>query len=422
MTTEAMQVRDATPVYVAQVHMPKAPAGYKQTEVGVIPVDWEVSRIDTHTTIKTGSRNTQDRVKGGAYPFFVRSQQIERIDTFSFDGESVLTAGDGVGTGKVFHYIDGKFDVHQRVYKISDFSDQLDGRYFFYHFSTRFYDRIMSMTAKSSVDSVRMEMIAGMEILLPPEPEQRAIATALSDVDALLEALDRLIAKKRDIIKATMQQLLTAQTRLPGFEGEWESVSLRQVVTQKATNGIVTAGTFVQDGVKMLRGGDISDGRISGDLPMVSRLKAAEYSRTTLIKDDVVIALVGYPGASAKIPTRLIGANISRAVGLLRLNGKICPNFLVHFLNSPYGRRMVLAPSAGSAQQVVNLSALNKLRFSIPHVSEQDAIASVLSGMDAELDALEQRRAKASRLKQAMMQELLTGRTRLVETIFEGAS
>jgi type I restriction enzyme, S subunit len=147
---------------------------------------------------------------------------------------------------------------------------------------------------------------------------------------------------------------------------------------------------------------------------MVSREKAAEYSRTALEKNDVVIALVGYPGASAQILDELIGSNISRAVGLLRPNGRVSADFLVCFLNSPHGRRMVLAPSAGSAQQVVNLAALNKLRFSIPTIPEQTAIAEVLSDMDAELWVLGQRREKARALRQAMMQELLTGKTRLV--------
>ena len=202
------------------------PPGYKRTEVGLMPEDWKVARIGDNTSIKTGSKNTQDKQDNGDYPFFVRSQEIESISSYSYDGEAVLTAGDGVGTGKVFHYINGRFDLHQRVYRIADFSDQLNGRYFFYQFSTNFYDRIMSMTAKSSVDSVRLEAIADMQIPLPPLPEQRAIAEALSDVDDLLAALEGLIAKKRGIKQAAMQQLLTGKTRLPGFSGEWETKRL----------------------------------------------------------------------------------------------------------------------------------------------------------------------------------------------------
>ena len=196
--------------------------GYKQTEVGIIPVDWDVDYIENIGHVTTGSKNTQDRIEDGEYPFFVRSQSIERINTFSFDGEAVLTAGDGVGTGKVFHYINGKFDVHQRVYRISDFSPKVNGHFFFFYFSRNFYNRIMQMTAKSSVDSVRRDMITRMMVPLPTiEGEQDAISQAIRDTDSLLDSLDRLIAKKCDLKQAAMQQLLTGKTRLPGFEGEW---------------------------------------------------------------------------------------------------------------------------------------------------------------------------------------------------------
>jgi type I restriction enzyme, S subunit len=185
-----------------------------QTRLPGFKGEWDVARIGEHASIKTGSKNTQDRVADGKYPFFVRSQQIERINTYSYDGEAVLTAGDGVGTGKVFHYIRGRFDVHQRVYMIAEFSDQLHGRYFFYQFSTRFYDRIMSMTAKSSVDSVRMEMIAGMQIPLPSSEEQHAIAAVLSDMDAEIAALEARLAKTSALKQGMMQELLTGRIRL----------------------------------------------------------------------------------------------------------------------------------------------------------------------------------------------------------------
>lgn len=92
--------------------------GVQQTEVGIIPTDWEIDEIQNLCSISTGDKNTQDRIEGGTYPFFVRSQTVERINSYSYDGEAVLTAGDGVGTGKVFHYIYGKFDYHQRVYGV----------------------------------------------------------------------------------------------------------------------------------------------------------------------------------------------------------------------------------------------------------------------------------------------------------------
>ena len=104
--------------------------------------DWPQTIVADIAEVTTGERDTQDRIPDGQYPFFVRSQTVERIDSFSFDGEAVLTAGDGVGVGKIYHYINGKFDFHQRVYRISNFRDY-DGKFFFYFFSSHFYAEAM---------------------------------------------------------------------------------------------------------------------------------------------------------------------------------------------------------------------------------------------------------------------------------------
>jgi len=125
--------------------------------------------------------------------------------------------------------------------------------------------------------------------------------------------------------------------------------------------------------------------------------------------------LVGYPGEAAKVPRKYVGANISRAVGLLRIRDTVDADYVVSWLNSPMGRRIVLAPSAGSAQVVVNLKDLNNLVFPFPPtLEEQSVIATVLTDMDTEIAALEQKRDKTKLIKQGMMQELLTGKTRLI--------
>ena len=185
-----------------------------QTRLPGFSGEWGKEEIKNLALITTGTKNTQDKIDDGKYPFFVRSQTIERINSYSFDGEAVLTAGDGVGTGKVFHYINGKCDIHQRVYRISHFSEQLNGYYFFLYFSSYFYNRIMQMTAKSSVDSVRMEMIANMKIPLPSFSEQTAIATILSDMDTEINALESRRDKTRDLKQGMMQELLTGRIRL----------------------------------------------------------------------------------------------------------------------------------------------------------------------------------------------------------------
>ena len=203
------------------------------------------------------------------------------------------------------------------------------------------------------------------------------------------------------------------KTEIGVIPEDWDVGILRPFLRQDATYGIVKAGAFQKAGVPMLRGGDIVDGRVADDQPFITPEKSLEYSRTILQRDDAVIALVGYPGESAVIPSRLVGANISRAVGLLRVGSKLDPRYLVCFLNSPSGREEFLRPSAGSAQIVVNLAALNKLRLPVPPLSEQLAIAEALSDVDTSIAALLRLITKKRDLRQGAMERLLTGKTRL---------
>jgi len=147
---------------------------------------WEQRKVKDLCSISTGKSNTQDAVNGGVYPFFVRSPIIEQSDKFLFDEEAVLTVGDGVGTGKVFHYIHGKYDLHQRVYRMFDFSEEIIAKYFYHYFSNHFYERVMSMTAKTSVDSVRYDMISEMGIALPNKKEQHLINSYFDNLDNLI--------------------------------------------------------------------------------------------------------------------------------------------------------------------------------------------------------------------------------------------
>jgi type I restriction enzyme S subunit len=142
-----------------------------------------------------------------------------------------------VGTGKVFHYINGKFEVHQRVYQISQFSERVNGYFFYLYFSTHFYKRIMQMTAKSSVDSVRKEMIGRMQIPLPPtKAEQTAIAEVLSDMDAEIAALEARREKTRALKQAMMQELLTGRTRLIVPASESNATASPQPESPKTEN------------------------------------------------------------------------------------------------------------------------------------------------------------------------------------------
>ncbi|WP_018341674.1 restriction endonuclease subunit S [Cytophaga aurantiaca] len=159
--------------------------------------EWETKTIGEIAKVTTGNKDTQNKVDNGLYPFFVRSQTVERINSYSYDGEAILTSGDGVGVGKNFHYIVGKFDFHQRVYSIYNFSEKTYGKFVYMYFSQYFNERVMRMSAKNSVDSVRMSMISDMPIILPKKNEQVKIAECLSSLDELIiEQTDKLEALK----------------------------------------------------------------------------------------------------------------------------------------------------------------------------------------------------------------------------------
>ena len=167
---------------------------------------WELRKSKELCTISTGKGNTQDKVDDGAYPFYVRSATIEKSDEYLYDQEAVLTVGDGVGTGKVYHYVNGKYNLHQRVYRMYDFKD-VSAKYFYYYFSNNFYKRVMSMTAKTSVDSVRMEMIADMNIVFPSVKEQENIVELFSNLDNTIALHQRKLDLLKEQKKGFLQKM-----------------------------------------------------------------------------------------------------------------------------------------------------------------------------------------------------------------------
>ena len=168
---------------------------------------WETRIVKQFAKVTTGAKDTQNKVDGGRYPFFVRSQIVEQIDTYCLDGEAVLTSGDGVGVGKNFHHVIGKFDFHQRVYCIYDFAKDISGFFFYLYFSEHFGERVMRMSAKNSVDSVRMAMITEMPTMLPSLPEQQRIASCLSSLDELITKESHKLETYKTHKKGLMQQL-----------------------------------------------------------------------------------------------------------------------------------------------------------------------------------------------------------------------
>jgi type I restriction enzyme, S subunit len=257
-------------------------------------------------------------------------------------------------------------------------------------------------------------------IQTPPLPEQRAIATALSDVDALLAKLDALIAKKRDLKVATMQQLLTGQTRLPGFRGEWEVKQMRSLGN---TYGGLAGKTKI----------DFGHGR-ARYIPFMNVMSGVTIDTEWLEFVDVVsnemqnLTQKGdlFFNGSSETPEEVGFCSVLlQDIPNLYLNSfcfgfrfnaqaKVSGLFFAYWFRSAIGREAMALLAQGATRYNIAKSAFLRLELPLPPRLEQTAIAAVLSDMDAELTALEARRDKTRALKQGMMQELLTGRIRLV--------
>jgi type I restriction enzyme S subunit len=175
---------------------------------------WVVRRLGEIAHIKTGGRNTQDRTDDGQYPFFVRSATVESIGTYSYDCEAILVPGEG-GIGNIFHYIDGRFDVHQRVYAITRFVGDVVGKFIYFCMVRSFGAHALENSVKATVDSLRLPTFQDFEIRMPPtKAEQCAIAAVLSDMDTELAAVEAKLAKARLVKAGMMQELLTGRIRL----------------------------------------------------------------------------------------------------------------------------------------------------------------------------------------------------------------
>jgi type I restriction enzyme, S subunit len=408
--------------------------GYKQTEVGLLPEEWDAKALgDVCTKIQDGT-HFSPAIRGGEY-LYVTSKNIgfgkldvtdaPRIDEAQHRaiyrrcdpkrGDLLLTK-DGASTGNAaLNTLDEEFSLLSSV-ALLRFDPQADDASFFLQqiLSSDGQRRIKGEMSGNAITRLTLSKINRLKFPICELAEQRAIATALSDVDALLEGLDRLIAKKRDLKQAAMQQLLTGQTRLPGFEGEWDMRQLADVADIRSGGTPRTKNpAFWNGGLPWCTPTDIT------------ALQGGKY----LSRTERTISHAGLRASSAEvIPPNSVIMTTRATIGECAINKvhmttnqgfkNLIPStadaeFLYYLMTTQKDRLIQLC--GGSTFLEVGKKQLQRFEVTLPiDLEEQRAIATVLSNMDAEIEALEQRRAKTAELKQAMMQELLTGRTRLV--------
>lgn len=387
--------------------------------------DWEVTTIGTLSKIKTGNKDTQDKIENGEYPFFVRSNTIERINSYSFDGEAILTAGDGVGVGKVFHYLNEKFDYHQRVYNIHNFIDSVIGKYIFFYFSNRFYKRVIKLSAKNSVDSVRMDMISKMPIPLPQKQEQEKIASFLSSVDKKIEKLEEKVALQEKYKKAMMQKLFSQEIRFKADDSsafpDWEEKKYNEIYSFYSTNSLSRDKLNYEKGnVKNIHYGDIHTkfktifDIENENVPFVnleldiSKIKEESYC----LLGDLIIADASEDYKDIGKTIELINLNNEKLIAglhtfLARPNKyDMALGFAGYLLQSWKIRKQVMTISQGTKVLSLSTSRLGNIKLDIPSKEEQQKIANFLSSLDKKIEATKKQKQKAQEFKKGLLQQM----------------
>ena len=416
--------------------------GYKQTEVGVIPENWNVKRLGElgealigltykpsdvrkHGMLVLRSSNIQNGVLAFGDNVFVDTDIPERIKVRSGDVLVCVRNGsrDLIGKATLLdeRAVGMTFGAFMAVYRSPI------GKLTSYLFQSEILKRQINEHLGATINQITNRSLNSFRVPVSPlDDERRAIATALSDVDALLGGLDRLIAKKRDLKQAAMQQLLTGQTRLPGFHGEWEVKTLGDLFNFSGGYS-ASRSQLSTEGHCYLHYGDIHgatktcvDARADyQDIPKFN-IQLKRVSPSSLLKDgDVVFVDASEDDEGTSKHVVVVNKDsVPFISGLHTIVAKSKTNELVHeyrryCFQTAAVRQQFLFYAVGKKVSGISKTNIPKLTLPVPSVPEQPAIADVLSDMDAELATLEARRDKTRDLKQAMMQELLTGKTRL---------
>jgi type I restriction enzyme S subunit len=410
--------------------------GYKQTEIGVVPVEWGVQSGEQATTLigKGGSPRWQGFEYSNQGMLFVTSENVrdgfldirepkylplafhEKLKRTKLQKHDILInlVGASIGRSCQLHGDLGEANVNQAV-AVFRVKEGICSEFVACCFQApTTIKRVLEMQVDAARPNISLGDLRRFLIPLPLLPEQRAIATALSDVDALLVALERLVAKKRDLKQAAMQQLLTGQTRLPDFHGEWEVKQLGELATFLKGKGLPKSALVLDGTAPCIHYGELFTRYPETIGKILSRTNDWRDSVLSVANDVLMPTSDVTPRGLAKASCVTVnGVVLGGDILVIRSDKqRVFGPFLSYIIRRE--EVQVLRLVTGSTVYHLYGSDMKRFIFSLPPLSEQAAIAAVLTDMDAELAALEQRVAKTQALKQGMMQELLTGRTRLL--------
>lgn len=412
---------------------------YKQTDIGPIPPDWRltplghlVSSVEYGSSAKSSSDGLMPvlrmgNLQGGKIDWsdLVYTSSEAEIRKYALHPGDVLfnrtNTIDLVGKTSIYR---GEQPAIFAGYLIRVVTDKsvLDSTFLNYILNTEFARKHSAKVLSIAVGQANIngQKLKTYPIPLPPtKEEQGAIAEALSDADTLIASLTAIIAKKRNVKQGAMQELLTGKKRLPGFTQQWESDRLGDKAI-KVGSGITPTGgnrVYKETGRPFIRSQNVGWGLLlMDDVACIDDQTHAAFDSTEIQFDDVLLNITGASiGRSAVADSRIEGGNVNQHVCLIRPRPhELDSHYLKFFLLSRSGQMQIDSFQAGGNRQGLNFAQVRSLLLPLPSYEEQRTIAAILTEMDAECTALENKLAKVRQIKQGMMQELLTGRIRLV--------
>ncbi|MBA2690921.1 MAG: restriction endonuclease subunit S [Rubrobacter sp.] len=435
------------------IHAPEServPPGYKRIEVGVIAEEWEVANLaslgdGSDPPIKAGPFGSaltkatyvpvgykvygQEQVIRGDYQYgdyFVSHAKFKELESCSVkSGDILLSLVGTAGKLLVIPRNAPKGIINPRLIRFSFDKERVDSEFFKELFEAGQIQSYLERYAQGGTMGVlNASILRAVNIPLPPLPEQRAIAAALSDVDDSISALDALIAKKRAVKTAAMQRLLTGKHRLPGFDGEWETRRLGDIFALLSTASNARSDLMEDGDIGYIHYGDIhgtDSSFLDCDAEETPHIASHLVKNIPLLEEgDLVMADASedYDGIGKSIEVKNVrGRKLVAGLHTLLLRGNkavAADGFKGYLQYIPALRSALIRLSTGISVYGISKNNVRSIEISLPSIEEQTAIAAVLSDMDAKIESLEARREKTRKVKRGMMGELLTGRTRLV--------
>jgi len=403
------------------------PPGYKQTEVGVIPEDWEVKPVgeafEVHNHLRVPISQKEREKIAGKYPYYGPTGIQGYINEYRIEGQYALIGEDGDHFLKwrempMTLMVSGKFNVNNHAHVVKGTNNLT--AWFYYYFSHK--DLTQHLTRQGAGRyKLTKKTLLNIQCVLPSPPEQKAITEVLSDTDAFIESLEQLIAKKRQIKHGAMQELLTGKRRLPGF-GQGKGYKQTEVGVIPKDWDVRSAGEIckVNQGLQIAISNRLKipspNSKKYITIQYLNEGKEAEYidsysQAVCCNRNDVLMTRTGNTGI---LITNVDGVFHNNFFKINYDKKLITKEHLVNFLRLEQTQKQILIKAGTSTIPDLNHSDFYSIYIVIPPLAEQETISAILSDMDSEITALEEKLSKARQLKQGMMQELLTGRIRLI--------